>query len=331
MSGQPERGHDRGAGRSPDLFAVRSGEVEHVEVGSLRDGLSPRLTGISPAHVQRLAGLTDDLPPIVVHRSSRRVIDGSHRLAAARARGERIVPVVYFDGSDADAFVAAVRLNAAHGMPLPAQDRSAAARRILTTHPHWSDRWIASVCRVAPRTVAALRGGSTDDDGRLNARLGRDGRSHPVSAEAGRRLAADIMRRQPDVSLREVARRAGISVGTAFDVRRKLATADATDAHPAPTTAPVDPARPETEPASAVRERLAVLVRDPSLRYTDQGRALLRLASATLAFAPRTELIAEAVPGHCRGSLHAVAVACAGSWRAFAEELADPERTAHAG
>ncbi len=41
------------------------------------------------AHARSLAQTEADLPPIVVHRTTTRVIDGMHRLTAAGLRGER--------------------------------------------------------------------------------------------------------------------------------------------------------------------------------------------------------------------------------------------------
>ena len=69
-----------------------------------------------------------------------RVIDGTHRLRAALLRGVDVIDVLYFDGPDADAFVLAVELNHTHGLPLSRADRTAAAERIIGSHPDWSDR-----------------------------------------------------------------------------------------------------------------------------------------------------------------------------------------------
>nr|BFE74529.1 hypothetical protein GCM10020092_078300 [Actinoplanes digitatis] len=122
------------------------------------------------------------------------------------------------------------------------------------------------------------------------------------------------MRSRPGASLREVAREAGISVGTAMDVRRKLAAQNA-----------ASPAEPPAGPGSEldVGARLERLVHDPSLRYSERGRALLRLASTTLAFITQSDGVAENVPGHCRDSLRAIAETCAGGWREFGERLAE--------
>ncbi|MFE2016887.1 ParB N-terminal domain-containing protein [Streptomyces sp. NPDC059499] len=298
-----------------------------VAVTALGVGDSPRLRGLDLAHVQLLAENLHDLPPLLVQRSTMRIVDGRHRLAAARLNGVELLPVRWFEGSDADAFVAAVRLNTGQGLPLAGHERATAAARILASHPDWSDRWIASVCGVAPRTVAGLRRRPTGDrqrsDVRSEMRTGRDGRRRPLSAEAGRRIAAEIMRRHPRESLRTVARQAGISVGTALDVRRRLAEEDGTAA-PEPTrvAAPAPPALPGPACPETARDQLARLVRDPSLKYSSQGRALLRLASATLAFTEQAETIAGSTAGHSRESLRLVARACAEGWARFGEYVA---------
>ncbi|MGW4500522.1 hypothetical protein ACWENR_18155 [Micromonospora sp. NPDC004336] len=312
------------------------GAAEQVDVALLRDGLSPRVDGVDTAHVRRLAALADELPPLVVHRATMRVMDGLHRLAAARARGRRQVPVVYFEGTAEEAFVVAVRLNATHGRALRAKDRAAAAGRILDTCPHRSDRWIASVCGVAPRTVAALRQKSTDAGRRPDTRIGRDGRRHPLSAQEGRRTAEQIMCAEPGLSLREVARRAGVSVGTALDVRRRLLAGGPELVVPATgTVGPVatrpvaaDPGQPGT---LRIREHLEWLTREPTLRYTDRGRALLRLVSATVAFLEQPGQWTDAAPDHCRRPLEALARACAVGWLDLADQFGDEQPYRRAG
>lgn len=300
--------------RIEDLLRRVGETIDWVDPALLRDGLSPRLDGVDAAHVRRLAQLAADLPPLVVHRDTMRVVDGAHRLAAAQSRGQQLVPAVYFDGTDDEAFVVGIHLNAIHGKALRARDRTAAVQRILADHPNWSDRWIASVCGVAPRRVAALRKGSADHDQPLNARVGRDGRLRPLSTQEGRRLAEEIMLGEPEASLRQVARRAGVSVGTALDVRRRLRAV--------PNGGVADSGRITTP---TVRDQLEWLAREPSLRYTDRGRALLRLVSATLAFLDQSGPVAGAVPGHCRRPLDAVVRACAAGWLDFAEQLEDAE------
>jgi hypothetical protein len=58
-----------------------------VPLSRLVTGDSPRLCGENSSHARMLASLRDALPPISVHRPTMRVIDGMHRLRAARLRG----------------------------------------------------------------------------------------------------------------------------------------------------------------------------------------------------------------------------------------------------
>src|SRR5262249_43856292 len=111
-----------------------NGPCRRVPVGSLLPADSPRVGGERLDHVRALADAAVDLPPILVHRPSMRVIDGMHRLRAAQLRGERTIEVQFFDGSDDLVFVAAVQANISHGLPLSRADRQAAAVRILTSH-----------------------------------------------------------------------------------------------------------------------------------------------------------------------------------------------------
>lgn len=288
-----------------EILAGIGVEVELVEIALLSGGPSPRLDGLNAAHIRQLARLDQELPPLVVHRGSMCVVDGAHRLAAARSRGLLHVPVVYFDGTADDAFIAAVRLNTVHGKTLTARDRAAAVRRILASHPDWSDRWISAVCGTAARTVAAVRKDS-GDDAQCGVRLGRDGRRRPLSAQTGRRTAEEIMREDPAVSVRRVAQMAGVSIGTVQSVRRSL-QADG-----------------EEGVGGGVRVPLDLLVREPSLRYTERGRALLRLLTMTVALLDRSGPVTGTLPDHCRPSLQTVARFCARSWLDLADEVEEP-------
>ncbi|RMI32502.1 ParB/RepB/Spo0J family partition protein, partial [Actinomadura harenae] len=208
---------------SPATLAAEAPEGEEVRVtiASLQPADSPRLRGVDHEHVLRMAGVDAPLPPILVHRPTMRVIDGMHRLRAAKLRGDTEIEAIFFDGSAAEAFARAVELNIAHGLPLTLADRRAAAARILAAEPQASDRMVAARTGLSARTVAAVRR-STARIPQTNTRVGADGRERPVSGARGRRLAARIISDRPEASLREVARTAGISLSTAHDVRRRL-------------------------------------------------------------------------------------------------------------
>lgn len=212
-----------------------------------------------------MAATPGELPPILVHRETMTVIDGMHRLTAAMLRGQREVLASFFCGPPEDAFVEAVRRNVRHGKPLSVEDRERAAERILTTHPHWSDRSVADACGISPRKVAQLRKAVLRQCP-PEARLGRDGRLRPVDASTGRLQAAQIIQEQPNAPLREVARRAGTSVGTARDVRHRLTQGR----HPLP-----DRARVGSPPTAVTSARGYVWSTDRAVAASDIGAAFV--------------------------------------------------------
>ncbi|MFE3499022.1 ParB/RepB/Spo0J family partition protein [Kitasatospora sp. NPDC059160] len=192
----------------------------------LRPGVALRGRGLDPEHVGFLASLDEALPPVLVRRADLRVIDGMHRVEAARQRGRAFIDVEFFDGTAHEAFLLAVEANARHGLPLSPADRRAAVERILVTHPQLSDRAIARLSGLGAKAVASARRRATAASPQLHtqpaARIGLDGRTRALDATQGRLRAADLMAEDPQASLRTVARLAGISPGTVADVRRRL-------------------------------------------------------------------------------------------------------------
>lgn len=196
--------------------------VQVLPIDAVLPSDSPRLRGENAEHVKVLAQASAPLPPIVVHQSTMRVIDGMHRLRAAELRGAAEIAVHFFDGDEQAAFVLAVESNISHGLPLTLADRIAAAERILTPSPQWSDRAVAAKTGLAAGTVAGIRQRLPAASDQPSARVGKDGRVRPLNNAAGRRLASALMAERPDATLREIARDAGISAATALDVRARL-------------------------------------------------------------------------------------------------------------
>jgi ParB/Sulfiredoxin domain len=206
---------------------VVSGDAE-LRLDALEVGPSLRVEGLDSRHVAVLAELAGAWPPIVVRRDDRSVVDGQHRVAAARRLGLATLQVTWFDGSAEDAFVEFVRCNVGHGLPLDLGERRSAAGRILRSHPERSDRSVGSVCGVSTRTVARLRDELARSAPELAPvrRVGRDGRVRPVDlVELRARITAELERR-PDASLRSIAGVVGSSPETVRNVRRKLRAAD---------------------------------------------------------------------------------------------------------
>jgi ParB-like chromosome segregation protein Spo0J len=292
--------------------------------------LSPRGSKPDPAHVRMLADLDDEVPPILVHRPTMRVVDGLHRLEAARLLGRTHIAARLLEGDEADAFVLAVRSNIAHGLPLSVDDRKRAVDRIMSSHPLWSDRRIAAATGLAARTVAEVRRRRGDVAG---ARVGRDGRVRPVNGTAGRQRAAQLILDDPSLSLRQVARVAGISPETVRDVRAKLRERG-NDAGRAPRPVAVRPSpqgrsvhHPSGRPAPGGLKAVATLRADPSLRFTDTGRMLLRLLDLHAVSDPHWTTIIDAVPPHTVESVAEVARACAVMWTDLSRRLEPGVRT----
>src|SRR5437899_452467 len=136
-------------------------QVVSVPTMALRPADSPRLGGENQQHTRHLAGLGVALPPILIDRRTMRVIDGTHRLAAAILRGVGTIAVEYFDGDLEEAFIAAVLANRYDCLPLTASDRKAAAARIVRVRPWWSDRTVAEIAGVPSGAIAVIRSRST--------------------------------------------------------------------------------------------------------------------------------------------------------------------------
>ncbi len=311
-------------------------EVVSLAIDSLRLDSSPRVVGVNSDHVQLLADTGSVPPPIIVHRLTMRVIDGVHRVRAAQLLGLQEIAARFYDGEESDAFVLAVTLNAAHGLPLSLADRTAAAARIVSTHPHWSDRRIATVTGLSGATVGAVRGRASDQNAQSNARVGRDGRARPVSTVEGRMRASKLLTNRPELSLREIAKLAGVAPSTVRDVRQRLAQGE----NPVPLRQRAAVAaegrkgsgeqRPSGALASTVSRRDSAMDRasalqrlrnDPSLRFNEAGRALLRWLDQHPMEQTGLGRIVDYVPAHWAGSVAELIRGNAEAWTEFALEL----------
>ncbi|TCO54025.1 ParB-like nuclease family protein [Actinocrispum wychmicini] len=303
--------------------------LARMSIDSLLPADSPRLAGLDHAHVRVLAESPDELPPIIVHRSTGRVIDGMHRLQAAVLHGETEVAVRLYDGDEREAFVLAVQTNIVHGLPLSLADRNAAAARIVTLYPEWSDRAIASCVGLAPKTVGAVRRRSGELGSDPGVRRGLDGRKRPVSSLEGRLTASRLLRERPNASLREIAEAAGIAPSTAMDVRNRLASGQ----HPVPNrprgavndsslARPRNQGHERPKPSAKTLEAALRVVRtDPSLRFNAAGRLLLRWLGAYPPGPVEWNQVVGSVPSHCVDLVVDLARRNADLLHEFAKEL----------
>lgn len=301
------------------------GAVARVRIDELRAADSPRTAGQNADHVKALAESRSPLLPIVVHRATMRVVDGMHRLAAARLRGEQEVDIVFVACAEKDLFVHAVQLNIEHGLTLTLTERKDAAVRILHSHPHWSDRRVASVTGLSPSTVGSVRSRSTDRNGHSNTRQGRDGVERPLNADDGRRRACELLIQRPEASVREIASMAGIAPSTVHDVRRRLR--DGEEPVPARRRAtgasrgqPVT-AAPAVRPCRATEISVGAICADPVLRHTTDGRTLLRLLSLQDVLLMHIPRLSGIVPEHLRSAVAQLARRAGDSWYELSRRL----------
>jgi ParB-like nuclease domain len=318
-------------------LSLQQADIEHsivarVPIESLVASGSPRLDGENLEHIHMLAESDGALPPIVVHLPSRQVIDGMHRLRAAIMRGEKDIEARFFYGSATDVFLLSVAANIQHGLPLTQKDRMAAAERIFAIHPEWSDRMVSIVVALSGKKIAALRRLAADHTPQSAVRIGRDGRSRPVDGTAGRERAARLIASDPTASLRQIAQEAGIALATAADVRHRISRGE----DPIPSRRGTQPKRPDpaerTEvaghegalPANLISESAAILkqlCKDPSLRFTEAGRTLLRMFEACQATVRDEEAIKKGLPPHRLASVAELSFGYAAVLQTFAAEL----------
>jgi ParB-like chromosome segregation protein Spo0J len=322
---------------SPEqLFLLRDKKlmdapVELVPVESLVASYSPRVTGEDREYARALAESEARLPPIVVHQQTMRVVDGVHRLCAARMRGMDHIEARFVSGSESDAFALAVAINVIHGKPLSLTDRVAAAERIFALHPHWSDRAVAEVVGLSATKVSDIRrtlaGGLLQGE----SRLGRDGRVRPLNSAHRRTLASELLRENPHASVRQIAMSVGISPATVADVRDRMRRGD----NPVPPKVR-DAAAAEDEKglhqmasrharrvksAAELLSAIEVLRKDPSMKYSDAGRILLRMFDASAIVARDGQGIVMRVPPHCKRSVLDLMRGYAEIWLCLAKAL----------
>ena len=299
-----------------------------------------RSTGLDESHVEALAELEGRWPPLLVWGGDPRVVlDGAHRLAAARRLGHETVRVIEFRGNADEAFVEAVRRNIGHGLPLSVADRTRAGQHILTLHPDWSDRRVAEACALSPHTVARLRprrtsrpatplvavpgaekrGAKRGAGGRqptsplespamvveIESRLGRDGRCRPAQPGLVRDRVLEALHANPTGSLREIASVAKVSPETVRRIRREF------DGGPQPTVGLL----PRIPPGPAADWR-----DDPAMSSCSEMSALLEWLERT---EPGDDLVAHvgAAPLSRVYELADEARRRAAFWTAFATAL----------
>ncbi|GGT65135.1 hypothetical protein GCM10010207_75450 [Streptomyces atratus] len=313
--------------------SLNDAPVELAHLDELHVTHTPRMGGVDTEYIRALAEVESELPPILVHRPTMRVVDGVHRLRAAQANGQIFIKVRYFDGDTTDADLLAVALNVSHGRPLSLEDRAAAAERIFASHPEWSDRAVAAVAGLSARKVSEIRQNSAGTLLQSDRRIGLDGRSRPVDSTHGRELASELIKQNPAASLRTIARQAGISPATVADVRSRVMRGEdpvpsRQRGHAAAQRSPQQPAcRPPQQRPVITRSPAELgsifdtLRRDPSMRLNEMGRHILRMLDAAALVARDRQRFVESVPAHCKNQMSELVHGYAEIWETFAHDL----------
>jgi hypothetical protein len=216
-----KRGH---AARPLDL-QVANGEAVKLPIGQVHPGPSPRVGRAKASHIEVLAELDGNWPPILINGDDFTIVDGYYRYLAARSLGHAYIYCHYFKGDPESAYVEAIRRNTKHGLPLTLEERKSAACRLIEGKPDWSDGRIAEICSLSPTTIGRIRNGLTCPTvapHALDKRVGRDNRSRPRDAVEARRKIAEAIDSQPDASLRKIASLVGCSPETVRSVRSSL-------------------------------------------------------------------------------------------------------------
>ncbi|GAA4547962.1 ParB/RepB/Spo0J family partition protein [Amycolatopsis samaneae] len=184
----------------------------------------------------------------------------------------------------------------------------------------------AAVLRGETRIAARFFEGSAEDAFVLAVGLNTV-HGLPLSPADRRAAATRIVGTHPHWSDRTIAAATGLAYTTVASIRGHFAENPRAAVREAATAGEHD------GPAGLARfsgseQAFQELQRDPSLRYTEAGRDLLRLLDAHAADADRWTWLVAGVPVHRRTEVAHAARGCAQSWLRFARELEerDPER-----
>ncbi|MFI6364027.1 AsnC family protein [Nocardia sp. NPDC050630] len=150
-----------------------------------------------------------------------------------------------------------------------------------------------------------------------------------MDASARRRRAREFLEADPAASTREIAAAAGISPTTAKDVRRRLrvqlgaASQYRRHGEVAPEASPAGLASGSAKPPHSPDRTLMVrrLRADPSLRFTEVGRRLLRLLAIADPAPEEWQSMADSVPPHCASAVAELARCYAESWLSLADSV----------
>ncbi len=115
--------------------------------------LNPRLHGVDQDVVEFYAAIFHEVlwPPILVHRDSHKLLDGWHRVEAAKRAGVYTLPVQWVEAKEEELFALAVKSNLAHGVQLSREERFQAIARLQ--RESWTPERITAFLGCSPVMV----------------------------------------------------------------------------------------------------------------------------------------------------------------------------------
>jgi len=147
------------------------------------------------------AGAT--LPPLTVYFDGQTywLADGFHRAAAARQIGWLDYPAVVHQGTQRDAVLHSVGVNATHGLRRTNADKRRAVERLLRDDEwgKWSDREIARRCAVTHPYVTSIRKLLSGNDYQMERTVQRGGTTYQQNiSNIGKRASVSYGPREDD-------------------------------------------------------------------------------------------------------------------------------------
>jgi hypothetical protein len=133
-------------------------------------------------------------PPIKVYRVNGEfwVVDGFHRLEAAKQCGFDTIEAEVFDGTRSDAIRASLQANQTHGLRRSNADKRSAAKLGLNEFPNSSARDIADWCGVSHELVASIKRKQPESNyGSEGKTRGRDGKWRKMRRPAAARATGE--------------------------------------------------------------------------------------------------------------------------------------------
>ena len=128
-----------------DFYTLGVATLETISVHDLLldRTLNPRLNGVDQDVVDHYANIYRDVvwPPILVDQSTHKLLDGWHRVEAAKRAGVYQLSVQWVDAKDEELFALAVKANLGHGVHLNREERFKAIARLQ--REGWTNERIA--------------------------------------------------------------------------------------------------------------------------------------------------------------------------------------------